>query len=131
MLVAFSFIFFWIIFSLFSRVCFSLSVSVLVIRFLFCVLSCYSGFFCSSVVSLYGGVDLLGGVLVGLSIWVSILMFLVSFKYGFGNLYSSLFSLSVGSLLLVVVVFFYTDSLLVFYVMFESSLFPTLYLIIK
>lgn len=69
--------------------------------------------------------------LICLSIWVSVLIFLVSVKYRFGSFSPVLFSFSVGVLMIVVIFFFFTDRFLVFYVIFEFSLLPTLYLILK
>ena len=58
-------------------------------------------------------------------------MFLVRIKYRFNLMFYPFFSFSVGVLMVVVIVFFYTDQLLLFYIMFEASLFPTLYLVLK
>lgn len=131
MLVSFVVLFFWSLFSVVFSLYSSLSISVFILCFFFFVFSGYSGLFCTSFVSLYGSLDILGVLLVSLSVWVSVLMLLVRVKYFFGGFSPFYFSFSVGSLMLVVVVFFFTDNLLVFYVMFEFSLIPTLYLILK
>lgn len=110
---------------------FPLSIFILVSRFLLFVVSGYAGFLGCSFVSLYGRVDMLRVLLIRLRVWVGVLMFLVRVKYSFSSLFPSLFSFSVGGLILIVIVFFYTDRLFLFYVIFEFSLLPTLYLILK
>lgn len=116
---------------MFISVPFSLSVCVFVFCFFSFIVSGYSGLLCRSFVRLYGRLDMLDVLLICLSVWVSVLMFLVSVKYRFSKVSPVFFSFSVGVLMIVVVVFFFTDNFLVFYVMFELSLLPTLFLILK
>lgn len=59
------------------------------------------------------------------------LMLLVSLKYFYSNTLPYLFVLSVYVLMIIVIIFFVVDRFLFFYLMFEFSLFPTLFLILK
>ena len=131
MLASFVLFILWVFSRLLISVSFSLSICVFVFCLFFLIVSGYSGFLCRSFVRLHGRLDILDLLLICLSVWVSVLMFLVSIKYRFNKVSPALFSFSVGVLIIVVVVFFFTDNFLVFYVMFEFSLLPTLYLILK
>lgn len=131
MLAVFVILLLWLAVGRAFSVCFPLSVFILIVGFLFSIFSGYSGFLGCSFVRLYGRIDMLRVLLVRLSMWVRMLMFLVRVKYRFNALFPSLFSFSVGGLIVIVIVFFFTDSLLLFYVRFEFSLLPTLYLVLK
>nr|YP_010610790.1 NADH dehydrogenase subunit 4 [Eledone cirrhosa]WAP91611.1 NADH dehydrogenase subunit 4 [Eledone cirrhosa] len=79
----------------------------------------------------YFYVDSLSGVLVLLSLWTSSLMLLSSYnsiKINNNKVY--IFSLCVLLLCLVVMLFFLMDNMLMFYLFFELSLIPTLFLIL-
>lgn len=58
-------------------------------------------------------------------------MFLVRVKYRYNRLFPTLFPFVVGVLLFIVVLFFYTDRLMLLYILFEFSLVPTVYLVLK
>lgn len=58
-------------------------------------------------------------------------MLLVSVKYTYNSTFPSAFVTVVALLAMIVVVFFYTDRTFLLYVIFEASLLPTLYLILK
>lgn len=103
----------------------------LVVLLLFVIIGGYSSFIGSLLVSLYGSFSSLGLLIVCLSLWVRAIMFLVRVKYRYNRLFPSLFSFAVGLLLFIVVLFFYTDSLMVLYILFEFSLVPTVYLVLK
>ena len=70
-------------------------------------------------------------VMVILSIWIRMLILLVSLKYNLLNQSSKLFNILILVLLGIVTLFFITDRMLVFYIAFEASLLPTLILILK
>lgn len=131
MLISFVLLLLWCFVSFFLLVSFSLSISVFSVVFLFFISSGYSGFLGSSFVGVYGRVDMLSVLLIRLRVWVVMLMYLVSVKYFFSHSFPYIFSVCVGSLIIIVVIFFYTDNLFLFYVMFEFSLLPTLYLVLK
>lgn len=69
--------------------------------------------------------------LVALRVWVRALILLVRLKYYYMGSIPKFFQSMVVLLLLVVRLFFLTDHLLFLYVIFEFSLFPTLFLILK
>ena len=121
----------WILINLILPISFPLSLSVFTLRFLWSATSGYTNLLSCSFVSLYGKTDIFSTILIRLTIWITILMLLVRIKYRFNLNFYSFFSLSVGTLITIVILFFYTDHLLLFYIMFEASLFPTLYLILK
>lgn len=131
MLISFTLFLLWVLSCFFFSVPFSLSISLFLFSFLSFLFSGYSGLLGSSFVGVFGSMDMLSVLLVSLSVWVVILMYLVSIKYTFLSSFPSSFSLSVGILMVIVIVFFYTDNFFLFYVMFEFSLLPTLYLVLK
>jgi len=104
---------------------FILSVRVLSLIVLWQLSDLYGGF----MVPFYSGMFLrireLRGLLVCLSIWVTLLILLVRMKRDMS------FNFLVGTLLRVVILFFMVDHLILFYILFELSLVPTLFLILK
>nr|ARH53813.1 NADH dehydrogenase subunit 4 [Dinoderus minutus] len=76
------------------------------------------------------GLDLLSYGMVLLSIWICLLMVLASFKVYYYNNYSSLFSFTILVLLFSLVCAFSSLNFFVFYLFFEISLVPTLFLIL-
>ena len=125
------FIFLWLFSSFFFFVSFSSSIFFIVFIFLLVVVDGYSSFLGGLCVSLYGRFSSLGLLMVCLSLWVSAMMFLVRVKYRYNRLFPTLFSFIVGLLLFIIVFFFYTDSLILLYILFEFSLIPTVYLVLK
>ena len=85
----------------------------------------------SLLVSLYGRFSSLGILMVCLRVWVSVIIFLVRVKYSYNRLFPRAFSLGVGALLFVVALFFYVDRFILLYILFEFSLVPTAYLVLK
>nr|YP_009992940.1 NADH dehydrogenase subunit 4 [Felderimyia fuscipennis]QNO34150.1 NADH dehydrogenase subunit 4 [Felderimyia fuscipennis] len=99
-----------------------------IIVFSFVLMGLYSNFFCS--ISYFLGADLISYGLILLSLWICTLMLTASesiFKY---NNYKGLFLLNVLVLLLFLVLTFSSMNLFTFYLFFESSLIPTLFLIL-
>lgn len=70
-------------------------------------------------------------VIVSLSVWITILIIMVSIKYEYFKNFSFLFNLVVIVLLGIVLLFFIVDRFLIMYIIFEASIIPTLYLILK
>nr|UPL65697.1 NADH dehydrogenase subunit 4 [Sinodasynus sp.] len=78
----------------------------------------------------YGfGMDLVSFCLLFLSIWIIFLMMMASSKIKFNNNYSVEFSIIVLFLLFILMLTFSTLNLFMFYLYFESSMIPTLFLI--
>ena len=123
--------FIWLVSRVFFSLSFSLSIFSLLVVFLVFVFSGYSNFFSGLLVSFYGSFGSLSFLMVCLSIWVVVLMFLVSLVYMYDCLFSSVFSFTVGLLISIVILFFYVDRFVIFYIMFEFSLIPTVYLLLK
>nr|QLY89897.1 NADH dehydrogenase subunit 4 [Ironoquia dubia] len=76
------------------------------------------------------GCDIISYFLILLSIWISGLMVLSSFKIYGSNFHSSLFLLNVSFLLIMLICTFSSMNLFMFYLFFESSLIPVLLLIL-
>lgn len=74
--------------------------------------------------------DSLSFTLSALSIWITALMFLASYKIAIKNNKSIIFLIVSIALLLTLIISFNVSSLLLFYVSFEASLIPTILLII-
>lgn len=130
MLAFFVLLFLFFIFSLYSF-SFCFSISILSVCALVACLSVYNCFLGSVFVSVYTSIDSFSVFLVVLTVWISILMILVSLKYSYTFNSPSLFVFFVFFLMFITVVYFSTDNLFVFYVSFEASLLPTLVLILK
>nr|YP_010033111.1 NADH dehydrogenase subunit 4 [Hemipenthes neimengguensis]QOW39619.1 NADH dehydrogenase subunit 4 [Hemipenthes neimengguensis] len=98
------------------------------IGFIFICLSYFSGFWGS--LGYLFGCDLISYGLILLSFWICGLMMMASestYKY---NNYVNLFTFNITALLLILVLTFSTTNLFMFYLFFESSLIPTLFLIL-
>nr|DAA06268.1 TPA_exp: NADH dehydrogenase subunit 4 [Drosophila grimshawi] len=96
--------------------------------FIFLLMNNFSNYF--SEISYYLGCDLLSYGLILLSLWICSLMLLASESVNKYNNYSNLFLLNIVILLLLLVLTFSSMSLFMFYLFFESSLIPTLFLIL-
>nr|YP_010691324.1 NADH dehydrogenase subunit 4 [Drosophila prosaltans]WBU93974.1 NADH dehydrogenase subunit 4 [Drosophila prosaltans] len=83
-----------------------------------------------SEISYFMGMDMLSYGLVLLSLWICSLMLLASESVNKYNNYKNLFLLNVVLLLLLLVLTFSSMNLFMFYLFFESSLIPTLFLIL-
>nr|AAX76866.1 NADH dehydrogenase subunit 4 [Drosophila lini] len=83
-----------------------------------------------SEISYFLGCDMLSYGLVLLSLWICSLMLLASESGNKYNNYKNLFLLNMVILLLLLVLTFSSMSLFMFYLFFESSLIPTLFLIL-
>jgi len=125
------YLFFGFVLSLIYSLNFSLIISLIVFSFVFLLMGGYVNFLGYSFVSFIVSVDYVSISLVLLRVWVSMLILLVRFKYFYLNNFPYFFVLSVYLLMIIVILFFIVDSLFVFYLMFEFSLFPTLFLILK
>nr|YP_009560229.1 NADH dehydrogenase subunit 4 [Oxysarcodexia avuncula]QAA79127.1 NADH dehydrogenase subunit 4 [Oxysarcodexia avuncula] len=98
------------------------------LSFIFIIMNMYSNYFMS--VSYFFGCDMISYGLILLSLWIISLMLMASesvFKY---NNYVNLFLLNIILLLVLLVLTFSSMSLFMFYLFFESSLIPTLFLIL-
>uniref|UniRef100_A0A0K0K2I7 NADH-ubiquinone oxidoreductase chain 4 n=1 Tax=Drosophila formosana TaxID=157056 RepID=A0A0K0K2I7_9MUSC len=98
------------------------------VSFIFLLMNKFSNYWME--ISYFLGCDMLSYGLILLSLWICSLMLLASesvYKY---NNYKNLFLLNVIMLLLLLVLTFSSMSLFMFYLFFESSLIPTLFLIL-
>nr|UOU85040.1 NADH dehydrogenase subunit 4 [Silo pallipes] len=96
--------------------------------FIFMMMSMNMFFF--SNLSYKFGVDMISYFLILLSIWISVLMILASFKIYNLNFYKNLFIMNLIFLLLMLVLTFSSMNLFMFYLFFEGSLIPILFLIL-
>nr|YP_010626523.1 NADH dehydrogenase subunit 4 [Hirtodrosophila subflavohalterata]WBK17659.1 NADH dehydrogenase subunit 4 [Hirtodrosophila subflavohalterata] len=91
----------------------------------------YNNFFWNwSELSYFLGCDMLSYGLILLSLWICSLMLMASESVNKFNNYKNLFLLNVLILLILLVLTFSSMSLFMFYLFFESSLIPTLFLIL-
>nr|QUL58806.1 NADH dehydrogenase subunit 4 [Sarcophaga polystylata] len=98
------------------------------LSFIFIMMNMYSNYFMS--VSYFFGCDMISYGLILLSLWIVSLMLMASesiYKY---NNYVNLFLVNIVLLLILLVLTFSSMSLFMFYLFFESSLIPTLFLIL-
>nr|YP_010248802.1 NADH dehydrogenase subunit 4 [Sarcophaga gracilior]QTT58080.1 NADH dehydrogenase subunit 4 [Sarcophaga gracilior] len=98
------------------------------LSFIFILMNMYSNYFMS--ISYFLGCDMISYGLILLSLWIISLMLMASesvFKY---NNYVNLFLVNMILLLILLVLTFSSMSLFMFYLFFESSLIPTLFLIL-
>nr|YP_009536302.1 NADH dehydrogenase subunit 4 [Sarcophaga antilope]AYN50356.1 NADH dehydrogenase subunit 4 [Sarcophaga antilope] len=98
------------------------------LSFIFILMNMYSNYFMS--ISYFFGCDMISYGLILLSLWIVSLMLMASesvFKY---NNYVNLFLVNMILLLVLLVLTFSSMSLFMFYLFFESSLIPTLFLIL-
>nr|QUL58832.1 NADH dehydrogenase subunit 4 [Lucilia hainanensis] len=98
------------------------------LSFIFILMNMYSNYFMS--ISYLFGCDMISYGLILLSLWIVSLMLMASESiYKYGN-YTNLFLLNIILLLVLLVLTFSSMSLFMFYLFFESSLIPTLFLIL-
>nr|YP_010506493.1 NADH dehydrogenase subunit 4 [Syritta pipiens]UPX88494.1 NADH dehydrogenase subunit 4 [Syritta pipiens]UXF58185.1 NADH dehydrogenase subunit 4 [Syritta pipiens] len=98
------------------------------IMFFIIIMNNYSNFWSS--ISYFLGMDLLSYGMVLLSFWICALMLMASDAINKYNNYKHLFLLNVLILLILLVLTFSSMSLFMFYLFFEGSLIPTLFLIL-
>nr|QNE85772.1 NADH dehydrogenase subunit 4 [Hydrotaea irritans] len=98
------------------------------LSFIFILMNMYSNYFMS--ISYLFGCDMISYGLILLSLWIISLMLMASESiYKYSN-YTNLFLLNIIMLLIMLVLTFSSMSLFMFYLFFESSLIPTLFLIL-
>nr|YP_010713126.1 NADH dehydrogenase subunit 4 [Rhodesiella elegantula]WDA93992.1 NADH dehydrogenase subunit 4 [Rhodesiella elegantula] len=97
------------------------------LSFFFIMYNYFSNYFMN--LSYFLGCDLLSYTLVLLSLWITCLMLMASESVYKSNNFWKLFLLNVVFLLLMLVLAFGNNNLFLFYLFFESSLIPTLFLI--
>nr|YP_009689612.1 NADH dehydrogenase subunit 4 [Coquillettidia chrysonotum]QEE94289.1 NADH dehydrogenase subunit 4 [Coquillettidia chrysonotum] len=106
----------------------------LIQNLMFLIMSCmllsisYSSYFVN--ISYYFGVDMISYGLILLSVWICGLMLMASENIYKNNNNLNLFSFMIIFLLLMLIFTFSSMSLFMFYLFFESSLIPTLFLIL-
>nr|YP_009945247.1 NADH dehydrogenase subunit 4 [Leptopeza flavipes]QOE17372.1 NADH dehydrogenase subunit 4 [Leptopeza flavipes]UJG45145.1 NADH dehydrogenase subunit 4 [Leptopeza flavipes] len=98
------------------------------LSFLFIFMNYQSNYFMN--VSYFMGCDMLSYGMILLSLWICSLMLMASSSINKYNNYSNLFLLNVLLLLLFLYLTFSSLSLFMFYLFFESSLIPTMFLIL-
>lgn len=81
--------------------------------------------------SLFSFTNNFNSSIISLSIFVRVMICLVRLKYEALLKSPKIFNLTTLRLLIIIMVFFVTDNLIVFYIMFEISLVPTLAMILK
>nr|AAF03713.1 NADH dehydrogenase subunit 4 [Drosophila albomicans]AAF03727.1 NADH dehydrogenase subunit 4 [Drosophila neonasuta]AAF03735.1 NADH dehydrogenase subunit 4 [Drosophila nasuta]AAF03743.1 NADH dehydrogenase subunit 4 [Drosophila nasuta I]AAF03745.1 NADH dehydrogenase subunit 4 [Drosophila nasuta J] len=96
--------------------------------FIFLLMNKFSNYWME--ISYFLGCDMLSYGLILLSLWICALMLTASESVNKYNNYKNLFLLNVVLLLLLLVLTFSSMSLFMFYLFFESSLIPTLFLIL-
>nr|YP_010506480.1 NADH dehydrogenase subunit 4 [Mallota viridiflavescentis]QVL28769.1 NADH dehydrogenase subunit 4 [Mallota viridiflavescentis]UXF58146.1 NADH dehydrogenase subunit 4 [Mallota viridiflavescentis] len=99
-----------------------------IIMFILILLNYFSNYWVG--ISYFLGMDLLSYGMVLLSFWICSLMLMASDSINKFNNYKNLFLLNVMFLLLLLVLTFMSMDLFMFYLFFESSLIPTLFLIL-
>nr|YP_009968785.1 NADH dehydrogenase subunit 4 [Argyra pingwuensis]QNC71310.1 NADH dehydrogenase subunit 4 [Argyra pingwuensis] len=96
--------------------------------FFFIIMGYFSNYFMG--VSYFLGCDLLSYGMVLLSMWICSLMLLASESVYSYNNYSNLFLLNILLLLLLLILSFSTMNLMLFYLFFEGSLIPIMFLVL-
>lgn len=81
--------------------------------------------------SVWSIIDSVSLLIVLLSLWVSLIMILVSFKIFIINNWKNIFLISLIILLIFIIICFIINNLIIFYIFFESSLIPIIFIIIK
>nr|YP_009563688.1 NADH dehydrogenase subunit 4 [Eristalis tenax]QAX27166.1 NADH dehydrogenase subunit 4 [Eristalis tenax]UXG18985.1 NADH dehydrogenase subunit 4 [Eristalis tenax] len=99
-----------------------------IIMFILILLNYFSNYWVG--ISYFLGMDLLSYGMVLLSFWICTLMLMASDSINKYNNYKNLFLLNIMILLLMLVLTFMSMNLFMFYLFFESSLIPTLFLIL-
>nr|YP_009166087.1 NADH dehydrogenase subunit 4 [Drosophila albomicans]AKZ32065.1 NADH dehydrogenase subunit 4 [Drosophila albomicans] len=103
-------------------------VLIFFVSFIFLLMNKFSNYWME--ISYFLGCDMLSYGLILLSLWICALMLTASESVNKYNNYKNLFLLNVVLLLLLLVLTFSSMSLFMFYLFFESSLIPTLFLIL-
>nr|YP_010022242.1 NADH dehydrogenase subunit 4 [Neurigona zhejiangensis]QOL12432.1 NADH dehydrogenase subunit 4 [Neurigona zhejiangensis] len=98
------------------------------LSFMFIFMNYFSNYFMS--VSYFLGCDLISYGLVLLSMWICSLMLLASESVYSSNNYKSLFVFNILMLLMLLLLSFSTMNLFLFYLFFEGSLIPTMFLVL-
>nr|UOU85144.1 NADH dehydrogenase subunit 4 [Scaptomyza pallida] len=106
----------------------TVQIMLFLISFIFLLMNSFSNYFTE--ISYFLGCDMLSYGLILLSLWICSLMLLASESVNKYNNYKNLFLLNIVILLLLLVLTFSSMSLFMFYLFFESSLIPTLFLIL-
>nr|WKU84086.1 NADH dehydrogenase subunit 4 [Parhelophilus rex] len=102
--------------------------ALFMIMFILIVMNYYTNYWVG--ISYFLGMDLLSYGMILLSFWISALMFMASDSINKFDNYKNLFMLNVLVLLLLLFLTFSSMNLFMFYLFFESSLIPTLFLIL-
>nr|WGO57920.1 NADH dehydrogenase subunit 4 [Episymploce forficula] len=105
-------------------------VQSLIFLLLFMFMFMFSYFFCWGGISYLFGCDYISYGLIMLSLWICVLMIMASESVLRYNYFSSFFLINVLFLLIMLYCTFSSMSLFSFYLFFESSLIPTLFLIL-
>nr|YP_010946383.1 NADH dehydrogenase subunit 4 [Balta jinlinorum]WGO57101.1 NADH dehydrogenase subunit 4 [Balta jinlinorum] len=122
------FMFFLLFISFFNSMWWFMCSSLFILSFLFMINFSYYSFWFN--ISYFFGCDYVSFGLILLSFWICVLMILASESINFYNYFSSLFLFMVVFLLLLLLCVFGSMSMFSFYLFFESSLIPTLFLIL-
>nr|QLY89499.1 NADH dehydrogenase subunit 4 [Empis livida] len=122
------FILFLIPLSLLNNMFWMVQNMLFLLSFLFIILNYYTNYWMS--LSYYMGCDMISYGLILLSLWICTLMLLASESVEKYDNYKNLFMLNLLLLLLFLYMTFSSMSLFMFYLFFESSLIPTMFLIL-
>nr|AMP43828.1 NADH dehydrogenase subunit 4 [Xylomya moiwana] len=98
------------------------------LSFMFIIMNIYSNYWMS--ISYFLGCDMISYGMILLSLWICSLMLMASESINKYNNYSSFFIFNILALLMFLYLTFSSMSLFMFYFFFESSLIPTLFLIL-
>nr|YP_010261367.1 NADH dehydrogenase subunit 4 [Homoneura interstincta]UIB40274.1 NADH dehydrogenase subunit 4 [Homoneura interstincta] len=98
------------------------------VTFIFILNNMVSNYFMN--ISYFLGYDMISYGLILLSLWICVLMVMASESINKSNNYKNLFLVNVLFLLIFLILTFSSMSLFMFYLFFESSLIPTLFLIL-
>nr|UOU85378.1 NADH dehydrogenase subunit 4 [Rhamphomyia physoprocta] len=122
------FLLFLIPLSLFNNMFWMVQNMLFLMSFFFIIMNYYSNYWMS--LSYYMGCDLISYGLILLSLWICALMLMASESIEKYNNYKNLFLMNLLFLLLFLYLTFSSMSLFMFYLFFESSLIPTMFLIL-
>nr|WOA01884.1 NADH dehydrogenase subunit 4 [Drosophila melanogaster] len=122
------FLLFLIPFCFINNMYWMVQIMMFFISFIFLLMNNFMNYW--SEISYFLGCDMLSYGLILLSLWICSLMLLASEMINKHNNYKNLFLLNIIVLLLLLILTFSSMSLFMFYLFFESSLIPTLFLIL-
>nr|YP_009047274.1 NADH dehydrogenase subunit 4 [Drosophila melanogaster]P18931.3 RecName: Full=NADH-ubiquinone oxidoreductase chain 4; AltName: Full=NADH dehydrogenase subunit 4 [Drosophila melanogaster]8B9Z_M Chain M, NADH-ubiquinone oxidoreductase chain 4 [Drosophila melanogaster]8BA0_M Chain M, NADH-ubiquinone oxidoreductase chain 4 [Drosophila melanogaster]AIC64012.1 NADH dehydrogenase subunit 4 [Drosophila melanogaster]AKB92792.1 NADH dehydrogenase subunit 4 [Drosophila melanogaster]ANG60816.1 NADH deh len=122
------FLLFLIPFCFINNMYWMVQIMMFFISFIFLLMNNFMNYW--SEISYFLGCDMLSYGLILLSLWICSLMLLASEMINKHNNYKNLFLLNIIILLLLLILTFSSMSLFMFYLFFESSLIPTLFLIL-